>query len=70
MKVIIDRFEGKFAVCECEDRTMINIETNRLPKGLKEGSVLIIEGDGISLDVDETKEREERIKKMMDNLWE
>ena len=27
MYLIIDRFEGEYAVCEQEDRTMINIYT-------------------------------------------
>ncbi len=31
MKVTVDRFEGRYAVCENEDRTMINIEKSKLP---------------------------------------
>ena len=32
MKYIIDRFEGKWAVCEAEDGKMIDIEKSKLPK--------------------------------------
>ncbi len=44
MKVIIDRFEGKYAVCEKKNLEMIDIEIDKLPKEVKEGDVLIIEG--------------------------
>jgi hypothetical protein len=70
MRVIIDRFEGAFAVCEDENRKMINIEKAKLPKQTKEGSVLIIQGDKIEIDHNETEKRKDRIKKMMDSLWE
>jgi len=71
-KVIIDRFEGDFAVCEDEDRKMINIEKSRLPKDAKEGTVLIIMGDkedDIKVDYAETQARKSRIKRMMDSLF-
>lgn len=69
MKVIIDRFEGKYAVCEKENLEMIDIEIEKIPKGAKEGDVLIIEGDNIRIDSEETENRKKRIEKLMDNLW-
>ena len=51
MKVTIDRFEGEFAVCEKPDRTMINIEKEKLPVGAKEGDILVIEGDNIRIEL-------------------
>lgn len=30
--MIIDRIEGDFAVCELENREMVNIEISKLPK--------------------------------------
>lgn len=70
MKVIIDRFEGKYAVCEKENLEMINIDIYKLPTGAKEGDVLIIEGNSIRIDEKETESRKERIKKLMEDLWE
>ena len=69
MKVAIDRFEGDYAVCEKEDRTMTRIEKNRLPEGVKEGDVLIVEGELITTDVDETARRRGEVNKLMDGLW-
>lgn len=70
MRLIIDRFEGKFAVCERENKEMIDIPKNRLPKGAEEGDVLIIEGDKIKLDKVATEKRRERIQNLMNSLWE
>jgi hypothetical protein len=69
MRVIIDRFEGDYAVCEREDRKMINIEKRRLPEGVKEGDALIINGDVIKIERQETNRKKEEIKKLMDELW-
>ena len=46
--LIIDRFEGDFAICEREDCTMVTIEKSRLPKGVRPGNILKIEKDGSS----------------------
>lgn len=70
MRVIIDRFEGDYVICEKEDQGMIDLPRNIIPKKAKEGDVLIINGDQITLDLDETEKRKKRIKKMTENLWE
>lgn len=69
MKVIIDRFEGNYAVCEKEDRTMINIEKNKIPTEAKEGSVLSITEDGITIDEEETISRKKDIEEFTKDLW-
>lgn len=63
MKVIIDRFEGEYAVVETEDKIMFN-----LPKALVLGSR---EGDVISIEIDEeeTNNRKNHIQNLMDDLW-
>ncbi|MCM8900732.1 DUF3006 domain-containing protein [Caldicoprobacter algeriensis] len=72
-KVIVDRFEGDFAVCEDENRKMINIERSRLPEGVEEGTVLVLKVSGedieIEIDHDETRARKTKIKEMMDSLF-
>ena len=45
-QLVIDRFEGKFAICENADQRYFAIETQELPEGAKEGSVLEISGEG------------------------
>lgn len=70
MIVIIDRFEGEFAVCECEDKTMINIEIDKLPQDIHEGDVLVIDGDNIKVDYEETSRRREEIESLTQNMWE
>lgn len=70
MKVVIDRFEGNHAVCEKQNREMINIERNIIPKEAKEGDVLNIEESVITIDIEETKRRRAEIEELTKDLWE
>lgn len=69
MVVVIDRFEGLLAVCEKEDRTMINIKRILLPRDAKEGDVLNIDGAEITIDVIGTAKRKEIIEELTKDLW-
>ena len=70
MKVIIDRFEGKFAVCEKADRKMINILKDKIPEGAKEGTLLNLHDDGkIEIDIEETERKVKGIEKLMKDLF-
>ena len=70
MRVTIDRFEGDFAICETKERSMFNIGRSALPTSAKEGDVLIIDSDYITIDIDATKDRKQEIEKLMTDLWE
>lgn len=70
MKVVIDRFEGPFAVCEKEDRTMMDIKRIKLPTGAKEGDILDINNDEISIDIEETEKRKKEIEDITKDLWQ
>lgn len=69
MKVIIDRFEGGFVVCEKEDRKMIDIKKVEVPVDAKEGDVLEIGKDQITIDVAATEKRKQEIENLAKNLW-
>jgi len=69
MKVIIDRFEGDFAVCEKEDRKMIDIKRKKIPATAKEGDVLDITNDMITIDFKETEKRKKEIEELTKDLW-
>lgn len=64
IKVIIDRFEGEFAVVETEDKEMLNIPHKLLPDAC-EGDVVTI-----TIDKDETEKRKKNIKNLMNDLFE
>ncbi|NNU77793.1 DUF3006 domain-containing protein [Clostridium estertheticum] len=70
MNVIIDRFEGNYAVCEKKDRTMIDIKKSKIPSIAKEGDVLSIDNDVIIIDIEKTKKRLNEIEKLTKGLWE
>lgn len=60
--LVIDRFEGKYAICEDAEQKYFAIETAELPPGAKEGSVLLISDEGtLSLDDAETDRRRKEI---------
>ena len=69
MKVVIDRFEGEYAVCEKDDRTMINIQKSNLPSDVEEGDVLVINGDIITIDAVETQKRKKESRQLLDGLF-
>lgn len=70
MKVVIDRFEGDFAVCEKDDRKMINISKENIPSNAAEGDVLIIEKDVVKIDREETLKRKKEIDELTKDLWQ
>ena len=69
-KIVIDRFEGIYAICEDQDQKLFAIEIAELPVGAKEGHVIEIGNDGtLSIDQKETDMRRQRNKKLQDDLW-
>lgn len=69
-KYTVDRFEGKFAVCENRETKQIkNIKKEELPENTVEGTIIELEDGKITVDEKETKQVAERIKKKMDDLW-
>jgi len=54
----VDRLEGDFAVLEADDGSLHNVPLTDLPHGMREGSVLCKESDGVySLDAKEEARR-------------
>ena len=70
MRLIIDRFEGEYVMCEKENREIISVKRSKLPAGVREGDVLRLDGEYIKLDAAETKARKRTIEKLAEELWE
>ena len=64
MKVIIDRFEGDYAVVEIDKGNFVNLPKELVPNA-KEGDVIIIR-----VDHEETNKRKEHVKDLMNQLFE
>ena len=64
MKVVIDRFEGFYAVCEIEKGRFANIPVALVP-GAKEGDIVSIE-----ILRDETEEKKEKLKSKLNGLFQ
>lgn len=63
LKVIIDRFEGDFAVVELDDLSTVNVP-RIIFKGANEGDVV-----DIIINNEETSKRKNNINKIMDDLF-
>jgi hypothetical protein len=70
MRLIIDRFEGDFAVCENDNKIMVNISKKELPSEVKEGDVIYKYDEKYIIDLEETKKRKQEIQDITKNLWE
>lgn len=69
-KLVVDRYEGQYTVCEDSEQKYFAIDTGEMPSGTVPGSVIIINDDGtITLDEEETKQRRERILKKQNKLY-
>lgn len=62
MKVIIDRFEGGFAIVEIDEGGFAQLPKALVPKGAGEGSV-------ISITLEENESRRRETDSLMDKLF-
>ena len=69
MRYIIDRLEGDLAVCEKEDGSLEHIPTAQLPKGAREGSVLVLQEGAWALDAQAEQERRARLFAQQEGLF-
>jgi len=65
MDLIIDRFEGEYAIVELPDKTFVNISKKALPVEAKEGDIITI-----TVNKRETANRKNKIQKLANDLWE
>ncbi len=63
MKVIIDRFEGEYAVVEIDSNNYVNLPRVLVPNS-KEGDIVLIE-----VKKEESKNRKEHIQKLMNDVF-
>ena len=65
--LVIDRFEGKYAILESQDKDplIFNFPRHLLPEAVKEGTVIKL---NIGIDDKETERRRKKIKERLDNL--
>jgi hypothetical protein len=67
--IIVDRIEGKFAICESDGR-MIDVPL-KLIKGKVRDGVVLAEKEGIYyVDEDATKRRTDEIKSETKDIWD
>ena len=70
MELIIDRFEAEYAVCEDENKKILNINKSKIPKQAKEGDIIIYRNGTYILDKEKTLNRKKYIEELTKDLWE
>jgi len=69
-KLIIDRFEGKYVLCEQEDKTIIKLPRYKLPQGCKEGDCIVLNKDGMyQSDSEETNKLQKQIIDQINRIF-
>lgn len=70
--LIIDRFEGTYAICEDADQKYFAIEVSELPQGAAEGDILEVDdAEGtLRINREATEQKRAKIKKLQDKLFE
>ena len=66
----VDRIEEDKAVLECENGECVTLEVKSLPKNINEGDVLCFEENSYFLDKEETEKRRQKIKSLMESLFD
>ncbi|MGO4699445.1 DUF3006 domain-containing protein [Paenibacillus sp. 2TAB26] len=69
MKGIVDRIEGNVVVIEIDGQTQ-DINKNDVSSDIKVGDVVLLVSGKWITDETETKQRESKIIKLMDDVWE
>lgn len=69
MRLVIDRFEGKYAICELENGEFIDVSKADIPQEAKEGDILTKTDNGYCVDKTATETKREEIKQRMNRLF-
>lgn len=68
--LILDRFEGSFAICEQDDSSFVTIPRFLLPTDCKEGDCFERQNDSYIFLKEETKRRKDTMNEKMRKLFE
>lgn len=67
---VIDRLEGNYAICENrETKEKREVEIEKLPKEIKEGSVLNYKNGEYTLNLEKENDIQKRIEQKMKDIW-
>ncbi len=70
MKVVIDRIQEGIAVCQrLDNKEMLDLPVNNLPRDAKESDVLVVDGNNITIDKDYTEKLKKELQERMKNRW-
>ncbi len=69
-RLIVDRVEGGFAVCQTEEEAIINISLSDLGFEVREGNVIIENNGAFELSAQEEESRKEELFDLAESLFD
>lgn len=69
MRYVVDRIKNGIAVCEDDEKNMIDIPKYKLPSGVKEGDIIIEHKGFLKIDNNGTLAERERIKDKINKFF-
>lgn len=67
---IVDRIEEDYAVCEMENRKMIDIKLTQINGNIKDGDVLVYFDGFYKVDKELTDKRKDEAKNLVEGMWD
>lgn len=67
--LVIDRFEGDYAVCECETGEFVRIRRGLIADDAHEGDILVWTDSAYLVDSSQTKSRSRRVHQKLNRLF-
>ena len=67
---IVDRIEEDYAVCEMENRKMIDIKLTQINGNIKDGDVLVYSDGFYKVDKELTDKRKDEAKNLVEGMWD
>lgn len=69
MKYSVERIEDNIALCEDDLGKTIKLRLDELPKGTREGEIIVLTENGYTIDSDETSARRKKMAEMQKKLF-
>ena len=67
--LIVDRIEGRYILCEDENRKIVSIDKELMPSNIKEGDMVVKDGIRYVIDINGTEARSNNIKEKTRQIW-
>lgn len=69
MKYSVERIEENIVLCEDDDGNVVKMKIKDLPKGIREGDIIVKTENGYTADSEETELRRRKMAELQKNVF-